>query len=548
MNLNLITNDKKLKQNTEKEGVLENALRRLQVIILIRLLIVTILVGSFYIFRIGYSNVVFPDIFPYFIATICFLSIIYAVAIRWLKTFSLFTIFAYAQIVIDIFSEIVFVYLTGGIESWFSFTIFLSIISASIVLNSRASYYMATLSSILYALLIGLQSHNLLFASAKNIFSSKDYIYNAFTYIISFYLIAFLSAYFSKELYFATQSLQEKEADINNLRVLSRDIIESMPSGVFTTDLNWRIITFNRSAEKITGITHSEAMGKTPREIFPFLQNINLKKQWERIEGEVEAKYIGIRFGTLKDSLGEPTGMIGVFQDLTDIKAMESEIQKKEKWAYIGELSALIAHELRNPLASLKASIEMLREKKVSEKHAEHLMEIALSEMDRLNNIITDFLLYAKPQEPDKKPFDLHQSLKDMVTLLLSSETNNKNVSILENLEGKLFINGDSKQLQQVFWNLCINAIDAVSEGGNISISTRKMNNTVEIIFKDTGTGISKEDKEKIFYPFFTTKEKGTGLGLSVAHKIIEAHGGKITVESHGRGTGATFKVVLPVA
>jgi len=529
----------------------EDAVRRLRVLIFTRVLVVTLLLGSFYIFQIGYGRLLSPVIFSYFIAALYFLTIIYAFTLRWIKTTSSLTIFAYTQILIDVISEVVLVYLTGGIESWFSFTFLLSIISASVVLNRRASYYTATLSSILYGLLIDLQFYHVFPSFAESIFVAKDYLYNVFAHIIAFYLGALLSGHLSERLHTVTQTLQERDSDLDDLRALSRDIIESMPSGVFTTDLNGRIITFNNSAQKITGKTYSDVMGKTPQEIFPFLKNVNIKESLERVEGKMQSKgknvYIGIRFSTLKNSSGMLIGMIGIFQDLTGIKAMEAEIQKKEKWAFIGELSALIAHELRNPLAALKSSVEMLHEKKVPEQQANQLMNIALSEMDRLDGIVTDFLLYARPQQLNINSFDVHQSLRDVVTLLRSSKTDRKNVRISEDLKGELFITGDSRQLHQVFWNLGINAIEAISGSGEVTVSTEKKRNTLEITFKDTGHGVSRENIDKIFYPFFTTKEKGTGLGLAIAQRITEKHGGRITVESGGTGAGTTFRVILPM-
>lgn len=529
----------------------EDAVRRLRVLIFTRALVVTLLFGSFYIFQIGYGKLLFPTFFSYFIAILYFLTIIYAITLRWIKTPSLFTIFAYIQIVIDVISEVVLVYLTGGIESWFSFTLLLSIISASIVLNRRATYYTAVLSSILYGVLLDLQFYHLLPGFPVSIFVAKDYLYNVFAHIVAFYLVAFLSGYLSGKLHTVTQTLRERDTDLNDLRTLSRDIVESMPSGIFTTDLNGRIITFNSSAQKITGKDSTDVIGKTPQDIFPFLRSVDVRETEERIEGEIQNRdetiHVGIRFSALKNSAGMLMGMIGIFQDLTRVKAMEAEIQKKEKWAFIGELSALIAHELRNPLAPLKASVEMLHEKKVSEQHADQLMKIALSEMDRLDSFVTDFLLYAKPQQPRKDSFNLHQSLREVITLLHSAKTAKGNVKISENLEGELFITGDSNQLRQVFWNLGINAIEAMSDGGEFIISTEKKNNSVEITFRDTGKGISKKDIDNIFYPFFTTKEKGTGLGLAITQRITEEHGGKIIVKSQGIGTGTTFKVILPI-
>jgi two-component system sensor histidine kinase PilS (NtrC family) len=253
-----------------------------------------------------------------------------------------------------------------------------------------------------------------------------------------------------------------------------------------------------------------------------------------------------MRISKLKDSSGEEIGLIGIFQDLTELKAMEAEVKRKEKWAFIGELSASIAHELRNPLASLKGSIEMLKGKKVSEEHADRLMGIALSEMDRLNGIVTDFLLYARPRELHKEEYDLNQSLREIVTLMNSSGVNNDHVTISARLEGDRVIKGDARQLKQVFWNLGVNAMDAVSDRGSIDIRTSGNGNAVEVVFQDSGKGISHDEIDKIFYPFYTTKEKGTGLGLSIAQKIIEEHGGKIEVESEGEGAGAVFKILLP--
>jgi len=527
----------------------EDVTKRLQILIFARALVVTLLIGSSYVFKIGYAKLIYLPAFPYLIISLYVLTILYIFILRWIKTTSQSIVFAYIQIIIDIIAETALIYMTGGIGSLFSFMFPLSIISASIILNRSACYIIATLSSSLYGALLDLQFYNIIPITTDLNFSWKDYFYNIFAHIITFYLIAFLSGYLSEKLHKTTRSLKERDTVLSELKAFSRDIIESMPSGVFTTDLSKKITTFNSSAQKITQLTYDEAIGKKPEEIFPFLGE--LKGTPGRIEGEIyrngKTIPIGMRISTLRDGEGNPIGTIGVFQDLTELKAMEAEVKRKEKWAFIGELSALIAHELRNPLASLKASIEMLLEKKISGDHADHLMEIALSEMDRLNDIVTDFLLYAKPQQLNKKTFDLHQSLRDIVTLLRSSEINNKNVKILENLAGELLITADAGQLHQVFWNLGINAIDAIPNEGTINIYTRKGSESVEIIFKDSGVGINKEDIDKIFYPFFTTKEKGTGLGLSIAQRIIEDHGGKIIVESKGRGTGTTFRVILPL-
>ena len=544
--------------------MIQDLVKRVRALIFVRVILVTLLLGSLYVFRIGYDNLPHPEYFSYLIAALYVLTICYALVLKYarklydfekpdfsqLKLLRGLTVFAYIQIFADVVAEVMLLFITGGIGSMFSFMFLLSIISAAIVIDRRACYIIATLSSLCYGVLIDLQFYNVITTSTNVLFTEKYYFYNIFAHITAFYLIAFLSGYLSDKLHRATVRLEERDAVLSDLKAFSRDVIESMPSGILTTDLDNRIISFNSSAQEITKFGLNDVIGKKPEEIFPFL--VNFKEPFDRIEGDIQKDGktfpIGMRLSTLKDSSGESIGLIGIFQDLTELKAMEAEVKRKEKWAFIGELSASIAHELRNPLASLKGSIEMLRAKNVPETQADRLMGIALSEMDRLNGIVTDFLLYARPQELNKEKYDLNRSLQEIAILLKSSEASNNHVTISASLDGEQVVRGDAKQLKQVFWNLGVNAVDAVSDGGVIDIYTTGNSNAVEVVFKDSGNGISRDDIDKIFYPFFTTKEKGTGLGLSIAQKIIEEHGGKIEVESEGEGSGSMFKILLPTA
>lgn len=523
-------------------------IKRVQALVYIRVVVVTLLLGSFYIFRIGFDKISHPAYFSYFIASLYFLTIIYALTLRWLGDYGSYVVFAYVQIAADIASETVLIYLTGGIDSMFSFMFPLSIIASAIVLNRRACYIFASLGSILYALILDLQFYKIIHTDTASFLTEKDFFYDIFAHITAYYLIAFLSGYLSEKLHKATKRLEERETILSDLRAFNEYVIESMPSGVFTTGLEEKIITFNSSGRTITKLDLADVVGKMPGEIFPFLGDKPELSQ--RTEGEIRRNGdtipVGMRLSTLKDGAGNAIGLLGVFQDLTQMKAMEAEVKRKEKWAFIGELSASIAHELRNPLASLKGSIEMLREKRVSGEHADRLMNIALSEMDRLNGIITDFLLYARPQELHKRPFDLGDVLEEVVALLKNSAGNGKHVIISADLKNAGIIAGDERQLRQVFWNLGVNALDAISATGTLDIYVENRNQSVEIVFSDDGAGIDRADMDKIFYPFFTTKDNGTGLGLSIAQKITEEHHGRITVSSEGSGKGTTFRVEIP--
>ncbi|HYA32362.1 MAG TPA: ATP-binding protein, partial [Thermodesulfovibrionales bacterium] len=209
--------------------------------------------------------------------------------------------------------------------------------------------------------------------------------------------------------------------------------------------------------------------------------------------------------------------------------------------------SANMAHEIRNPLASLKGSIEMLKEGALTKDHGEKLMNIALNEMDRLNKIITDFLTYSRPKSPEFFRFDLHTMLDEIIELIRSAAVNTDNIVIRKEFGGKREIIADPLKLRQVFLNLGMNALESMPEGGELLISTRSSKERVTVSVRDSGIGIPKDNLKDIFYPFFTTKDKGTGLGLSIAYRIIEEHNGKLTVKSTP-GQGATFEVVLPLA
>lgn len=517
--------------------------KKIKALVAFRAVFVTLLLGSSILFKAGYEKLPYPHAISYLVILLYVLTIIYSVLLGKLKNL---VVFAYTQLILDVIMEIILIYITGGIESWFSFTLILTVISSSIVLNRRAGYITATSSSILYGILLNLQFYRLLPLTSEVIAEEKVYLYNIFVHIISFYITAYLSGYLSSRLEKTAQKLEEKDIDLKDLEFFNKEVIENLPSGLFTTDIAGNILIFNHTAERITGIKKDSVIGRRidialPFFKFPFIEG--RREEVIRVDG-VE-RVIGLNISTLKGISGDERGFIGIFQDLTQLKRLEEEIKQKEKWAAIGELSSNIAHEIKNPLASLKGSIEMLKEGTVPKNYREKLMEIALKEMERLDRIITDFLTYSRPTPPQLKRFDLHSIIDETTELLKNVEQNKGNISIKKDYTGRLEVNADPQKIRQVFWNLGINAIEAMPEGGELIVSTRDTDRDIKITFRDSGTGIDKKDAEKIFYPFFTTKEHGTGLGLAIAYRIIEEHGGSINVDS-SLGAGSTFEIILP--
>ncbi len=517
--------------------------KKVKALITIRVIFITLLLGSFFILQIKYSNLVYPRATLKLIIALYSLTIIYSIYFKILK--EKYTVFAYIQLFSDAAAANILIYLTGGIESWFSFIALLTIISSSVVLHKKAGYIIAIFNSILYGAMLDLQYYKIIPVGYSPGLTEKDFLYNIFANITAFYLVAFLSGYLSSRLEKTTAALERKDSDLKNLEIFNAELIENISSGIFTTDIEENILIFNKAAENITGIKKENAQNKKMQEIFPFIKDAAVKNREEGVikNSCLGDRIIGITFSPLVLSSGRQTGYIGIFQDITEVKRMETNIKQKEKWAAIGELSAQIAHEIRNPLASLKGSIEMLLENKIITENKAKLGKIAIEEMDRLNKIITDFLSFSNPKPAEFKKFDLDKILDDTIELLKNIAIDN--INIKKNIKGKLIINGDSNKLKQVFWNIGLNAIQAMPSGGELIIAAYKTEFFTEIIFKDSGPGISQEDTSRIFYPFFTTKEKGTGLGLAIAYRIMEEHNGEISFESK-KGEGTTFRILLP--
>jgi two-component system sensor histidine kinase PilS (NtrC family) len=249
------------------------------------------------------------------------------------------------------------------------------------------------------------------------------------------------------------------------------------------------------------------------------------------------------------------TGLVGVFQDLTQIRTLEEEMRRREWLATLGEMSAGMAHEIRNPLAALAGSMQMLRKDLELDESNRHLMDIAIRETARLDSIITEFLLYARPPALNLKECDVNAVLADTLDLIRHEAQSHMNIVIVTYPgAGPLTAQIDPDQIKQVFWNLASNAFEAMPSGGQLTIATNRRRlrgggssgDIIEISIQDTGEGIKKEAFDKIFLPFFTTKKRGSGLGLAAVHRIVDLHGGWIRVESQ-EGKGSQFIVCLPV-
>lgn len=516
-------------------------LKRLKALQIFRAFFVTFLLGTFLFFEIGHYKFPYPNAILYLILSLYLLTLIYTALLHRVRNL---IAFAYIQMSVDALSAILLIFFTGGIESWFSSVMLLTVISSVIIIDKRAGYIIASLCSLLYGLMIDSQFYGIIPTGYSSIAKEKDFLYNVFSHISALYITAYLTGYLSSRLEKTSKSLEEKVSDLNDLTLFNRELIENLPSGLLTTDVTGRILIFNRAAESITGIRRTEALQKNISDIFGFLK---YPFGSQRIEGTISnggKRIIGLTVSETMNSDGLMTGYICIFQDITQLKKLEAELKHHETLSAIGELSANMAHEIRNPLASLRGSIEMLREGALTKENGEKLMNIAISEMDRLNKIITDFLMFSRPMPPDLCIIDLHSILAETVELI-SGGCKNNNITIKKDFSGRNEVVADPQKLRQVFLNLGLNAIDSMPEGGDLTIRAEVKDETVKVFFKDSGIGIRPENLNNIFYPFFTTKSNGTGLGLSIAYRIVEEHNGKISVRSIPQ-MGTTFEIELP--
>lgn len=518
--------------------------KRLKILMVFRVAFASLLLGTYRIFDIGYYKQQYTDGILYLIVFLYLLTIIYSLFINRVKNVKAF---AYLQLTLDTIAGTILISLTGGIESWFSFMLLLTVAASAIIIDKKAGYVIATISGILYGLLIDLQFYRIPPVTYTPDFEEKDFFYNIFSHISAFYLTAVMTGYLSSRLEKASISLEQSDSDLRDLTLFNTELIESLPTGLLTTDITGRILSFNRAAKEITGINNAEIVSNNLTELFPFIAGTDKK---ERMEGTIinnnEIRVIGLTLSGIADNKGSKKGYICIFQDITRLKNLENELKLKETLAAIGEMSANMAHEIRNPLASLRGSVEMLKEGSLNRDQSQKLMGIALSEMDRLNKIITDFLTYSRPKPPELTRFSMESLLNEITDMLKNAYDKRSDIVIRMEFRDNIKIVADPHKLRQVFLNLGVNAIESMQDGGELTIEARKERDNIVVSFQDTGAGISPENLHQIFYPFFTSKDKGTGLGLAIAYRIIEEHRGKINVRSRP-GHGSVFEVVLPV-
>ncbi len=485
--------------------------------------------------------------------------LLYAVLDRW---FAGRDGFVWLQLVGDALVISGFVGITGGMGSPMSFLYLVPVLLGAVSLYRRGALGMAAACWLCYAV-VATSGFRWPMGGGPALGGvrggSFELAYALLVHAIAFGVVGWLGAYLAERLRLTGRQLAERSGAVARLQALNENIIESIQSGLITTDLEGRIRFVNRGAVELTGFPPERWLGEPVHEFFgcgeEFLaqvraalrtqRRVRIERRFRRADGV--RILLGIAASQLFDRAQRPLGLIFIFQDLTEIEALEREVRLKERMAALGEMAAGMAHELRNPLAAIRGAVQYLGGQLPQGDEARELMEIILRESERLEHAIRDFLTFARPGRFAPERTDLARLLEQNVRLLQKSPWCTARHRIeLDCATQPLWCEVDPNRMKQVFWNLSTNALKAMPGGGRLRIAVAPAGDEeVEIAFIDEGRGMNMEELEHYFQPFRSGFDEGTGLGTAIVFRLVQEHRGKVDVASEP-GAGTTVRVRLP--
>ncbi len=473
-----------------------------------------------------------------------FLTIIY---ILWYRKKGLERSLVYTQIVLDVILVNLAVYWTGGINSPFVLLYPVVIIASCLLAKRKGGTVSALLSTISYAVLCWI-------SRGQN--SMADAAYTFFINMAAFNLTAVLGIILARRLQHTERELSVARLDLRRIEEIQRHLTNSIQSGLIAVSEKEKIIFFNQVALKILGQEIADGYGRSLKEVWPeaaeILEEFEVSGQGNRQEISYRyphnsPKLVGISIFPLRNHQGQYLGYGMLFQDITEIKAREECLQRMDRLAALGEMAAGLAHEIRNPLASLSGAVQFLQETAQLGPEERRLLQIIERETGHLNDLTENFLLYARPEKIKIQDISLLEEIESVLALM-SQRKGLCEADIEIDVPSDLRLRIDPAQFKQVLLNLFLNAYQALPDkGGKISIKGEKQENQLVLKFSDSGKGIRSDDLSRIFNPFFTTRPDGTGLGLSIVHRLVDEWNGDITVDSCV-GKGSTFTLRLPVS
>ncbi len=524
---------------------------------------VTLLLGSAILILARRPDAFAVDPFFFLIALTYGLTVAYSLALkyterhRWLVD---------VQLGIDALIVSALVLLTGGVTSYFSSLYALPIIAATIVQSRRGGTMVFVLSALCYSGLVLVQYSDVALLPVSLTLTAlpsvRLAIYTAGLNVFGFAAVAGLSGYLAEGLRRADEKLAHASNQLADLQAFSQHVIDSLRSGLATAGTDGTVLTFNRAAEAITGIPARDAIGKDVAELLQLAQPFSALfgvRDGQPLLPRLEVAFrrpdarpieLGLSTASLITPRGD-TGFVLTFQDVTESRRLEREARVQQRLAAVGEMAAGIAHEIRNPLASMSGSIQILRQELPLSADQSQLMDIVLRESERLNDTIRSFLAFARPQPLSSTRMDVRTVVSETARLLQNdAQVAETHEIVVDVPPGEVWFEGDEGQIRQIVWNLATNGLRAMPHGGclrlGVSASPGVRPDTVVLTIRDEGTGIAPEELDGIFQPFRSSFARGTGLGLSIVQRIVTEYDGEIQVTS-ARGAGTTVAVRLPL-
>jgi len=500
---------------------------------------------------------------PFIIYSILTLTVAYFLAGVNRKKFAKLAPWAVAlHFLSEIIFETIIIYFTGDLNSPFTAMFVLTIVSAALVYRLTGTLLMASIVSASLVISVWLVHFNeglpgFSFDNIERILTGNEQkVYSVFFHVLVFYLVAFISGYLAERLKQRDRQLADTSRALKKAKLETDDILRHLSSGLMTIDANGMIMFFNKAAEKILGYKEENVKGKRCDEVFQYrmpalakciMAGIDQRLEYPRRELEISNSDeniipLGLSTSVLTEEDGGIRGVIAIFSDLTEAKELEGKVRAADRLAAVGELSACIAHEIRNPLAAISGSVEVLRKELTLEAENRQLMDLIVKESDRLTKMLTKFLQYARIERTAFNKVELCHVISETMEILYHHEAMSPNIKInLISDDSIVYVIGDEDLIKQILINLATNACEAFEhKAGEITfeVVNDSDNGIVRLRVKDNGPGISPEVLKKIYVPFFSTRKSGTGLGLSIVHRIAETLGVDISVSSKvGQGT-----------
>ena len=548
-----------------KESMMRSDLvERMHWLILLRWIAVSGLLITTYIFS-SIFNVV-EQVFPlYIIGVIVGLTnagfFFYSSALQ-VKTFSSLQLHAGIQIMTDHFFLICLIYFAGGIENPFIFYFLFHAIIGGILLEKKYSYLQAAFATSLFALMLLLEYYVIIPHQPLKFFSAfevGEVLWHSEVYILCVFFALASTIFIS--VYFVTSIMDRLRKSRDDVLFEIKSTLENLDEGVIFIDPNDKVTMCNRGIEKAWKVKREEILNKSVKDgQIPYVGGVaaNITESFRKgietsqhQEIKVDDGFIYNTYSAVFDQNGKYWGTVLTSHDITERKELEHQLLHSERLATIGEMSAKVAHEIRNPLSSISLNTELLYDEISNDNgerksDAENLIQSILNEVDTLTKISDEYLQFARFPKLETRPASINEVLIEL-TKFFNKEIVQRCISLKENYASDLpQILLDTKQIKQAFLNILKNSFESMPEGGELSITTRLKDENVEVIINDTGSGINRSDIRRVFDPFYSTKVKGTGLGLALTMKTVEGHGGDINCEST-IAKGTTMIISFPV-